>query len=310
MDDRNERYRSFSRYLGDAFGERVHKIALDAGFSCPNLDGAKGRGGCTYCDANGSGPGPRMRGLSVRQQIVRSIEVAERRRPPVRKFLAYFQARTNTYAPAPRLRVLYDEALDHPQVVGLDVSTRPDCVPDDVLDLLAEYAASTHLWLELGLQSASDDTLRRINRGHGTADFADAVRRAHERGLRVAAHVIFGFPWETREMMMATIDLVASLGVEGVKLHSLYLVPGTPLHADAHCVGISQDEYAALAADALERLPPETVVLRLTGDPPPGIAPDPPWTGDKQATIGKIVAELQRRGTRQGSRWGKRATRG
>ena len=299
-------YRSLNGCLRETFGRRVSKVMLDAGFTCPNADGTKACGGCTYCDAHGSGPGPSVRGLPVREQVARSIERASAGRSAARGFLAYFQAHTNTYGPVERLRALYAEALDHPHVVGLDISTRPDCVPDDVLDLIAEFAERTHVWLELGLQSASDDTLRRINRGHTVAEFVDAVERAHARDLRVCAHVIFGFPWETPDMMRATADLVAGLRIDGVKFHSLYCVPGTPLCAEVLREGLrlqTQDQFAALVADGLERLPPETVIHRLTGDPPPGMPALPDWTRDKQTSIRKIVAELERRGTRQGSGW-------
>ena len=300
-----ERYRTFSRYLKDLFGERVHKVTLDAGFTCPNRDGSKARGGCTYCDAEGSGPGAGRRVVPVREQIAEAVDHASKGKNPPRKFLAYFQAYTNTYAPIEKLRSLYDEALDHPDVVGLDISTRPDCVPESVLDLLTGYHERTHLWLELGLQSATDETLRRVNRQHTVDDFVDAVERAHQRGLRVCTHAIFGLPGETREMMIWTADLVAALRVEGVKFHSLYLVPGTKMAEEVHERNIpllSQDEYVTVVCDALERLPPETVIQRLTGDPPPGIPPDPVWTGDKNTTIRKINKELERRGTRQGGR--------
>ena len=301
-----QRYRSFSRYLKETFGERVQRIVLDGGFTCPNRDGSKAWGGCTYCDAHGSGPGPEARALPIREQVARSIARASKAHRPAQKFLAYFQAYTNTYAPLERLRSLYAEALEHPDVVGLCISTRPDCVPEPVLDLLEEFAGRTHLWLEMGLQSASDETLRRIRRAHTVDEFTDAVLRAHRRGLRVSSHVIFGLPGETREMMMRTVDLLAALRLEGVKFHSLYLVPGTRM-ADEVREGeipmLTQDEYASLVADALERLPPETVIHRLTGDPPPGIPADPPWTRDKETTLRKIVAELERRGTMQGSRY-------
>lgn len=301
-----ERYRPFSRYLNDLFGQRVGKITLDAGFTCPTRDGTKARGGCTYCDAYGSGPGADRRVLPVRQQVAQSIARASRTKDAPKAFLAYFQAYTNTYAPVERLRSAYDEALDHPQVVGLDVSTRPDCVPEPVLDLLEEYHSRTHLWLELGLQSASDETLGRINRQHTVHDFVDAVEGAHRHSLRLCAHVIFGLPGETPEMMMETADLLAAMAVEGVKFHSLYLVPGTKMAQEVRERGIrllAQDDYVVVVCDALERLPPETVIHRLTGDPPPGIPPDPPWAGEKQATIRKINDELERRGTRQGSRY-------
>ena len=298
-------YRSFSRYLKEQFGGSVYKITIDAGFTCPNRDGTVATGGCTYCDAEGSGPGTDRQVLSVTEQI----QSAQERRSGTGMYLAYFQAFTNTNAPVECLRELYEEALAQRGVVGLDIATRPDCVGDDVLDLLAELHERTHLWLELGLQSASDETLKRVNRGHTVAQFVDAVQRAHERKLNVCAHVIFGLPGETRDMMRDTARLVADLSVEGVKFHSLYLVPGTDMEKTVHENGsslLSREQYAAAVADALELIPPNTVIQRLTGDPPPGIVPDPPWTGNKHATIEAVAAELKRRGHRQGSKYRKK----
>ncbi len=295
-------YRSFSRELRETFGRPVRKIALDAGLTCPNRDGTCGVGGCAYCDAHGSGPGRERSVVPVAQQISEAVA----RGPAGQKYLAYFQAFSNTHAPAARLRSLFEEALRHPAVVGLDIATRPDCVPESVLGLIEELSKRTYLWLELGLQSGSDDTLRRVNRGHTAAQFVDAVQRARMRGIRVCAHVIYGFPWESRHDMRSTALLVARCAVEGVKFHNLYLVPGTPLAAD---VGhsrfplLSREAYASAVADALELLAPDTVIQRLTGDPPAGVPPVPAWCGDKHATIRAIVDELGRRGSRQGDRF-------
>ena len=299
-------WRSYGRHLRELHGEPVAKLMLDAGFTCPNIDGTKARGGCTYCDAHGSGPGPEARVLPLGEQLDREAARARSGRLGARRFIAYFQAYTNTHAPVERLRELYTQAVSYPDVVGLSTGTRADSVPDDVLDLLREFAGRTDVQLELGLQSASDETLRRTNRAETVAEFVDAVERAHARQLSVCAHVIFGFPWETRDMMMATTELVASLRLEGVKLHNLYLVRGTSLHDEVMRDGLpllEQAAYASLAADALERLPPETIIHRLTGDPPHDIPAIPAWTGDKSGTLRLIEAELRARGTRQGSGW-------
>ena len=295
-------YTSFSRYLREHFGVPVRKIALDARFTCPNRDGTCGVEGCSYCDAEGSGPGRERRVIPVGEQIDAAVAAG----PTGQKHLAYFQAFSNTYAPVDRLRALFEEAISRPAVVGLHVATRPDCVPEPVLDLLEELASRTHLWLELGLQSAADETLRRINRGHTVAQFMVAVERAQRRGLRVCAHVIFGFPWESRGDMLATARLLAELGVDGVKFHNLYLVPGTKLADEVRRDGLSllsREAYASAVTDALEVLPPKTVIQRLTGDPPRGIRPVPEWCADKHATLAAIVAEMARRGTRQGAKY-------
>ena len=302
--DRRPLWRSFSRVLREEFGERVAKLMIDAGFTCPNRDGTKSRGGCTFCDAHGSGPGAAMRAESVSEQIEREIARASGNRFGAKRYIAYFQAYTNTYAPIDRLRQLYDTALARPEVVGLAIGTRADSVPDDVLDLIAEYSRRTYLWLELGLQSTSNETLRRINRRETVAQFIDAVERAHTRGIGVCAHVIFGFPWETHERMLEAVDLVAGLGVEGIKLHSLYLVPGTPLHDEVIRDGLpllDQSAYADFVADALERVPADTVIHRLTGDPPFGIPAIPEWTRDKTETLSRVESALRKRGTFQGS---------
>jgi uncharacterized protein len=298
------RWTSLSSYLRQTFGERVSKVMLDGGFTCPNIDGSKALGGCTFCDAHGSGPAARVLARSIQDQLAYEIDRA--RGNGVHKFLAYLQAHTNTYAPVESLRTIYTEALNHPDVVGLAIGARADSVPDEVLDFLAEIAQETHLWLEFGLQSASDETLRRTNRAETVAEFIDSVERAHLRGLRVCGHVMFGFPWETREMMMATVDLVAGLRLEGVKLHSLYLVPGTALHEEVMRDGLTllgQDDYAELVVDALERLPVDMVVHRLMADPPYRLPAIPEWTRDKNGTIYRINTLFADRGTAQGSRY-------
>ena len=215
-----KRYRSFSRYLREIFGCRVQKIPLDAGFTCPNRDGRVGLGGCIYCGPRGSGTGAYENGVPLGEQIRAGIESGKRRFGKC-KFIAYFQAFTNTYAPPERLKSLYDEALRHQEVVGLSIGTRPDCAPDEVLELLEEYARRCHFWVEYGLQSAHDYTLELINRGHDIAQFVNAVERTKGRGINICVHIVLGLPGETKEELMATADLVASLELEGIKIHSL-----------------------------------------------------------------------------------------
>jgi radical SAM protein (TIGR01212 family) len=219
------------------------------------------------------------------------------------RFLAYFQAATNTYAPVERLRRLYDEALQHPQVVGLAVGTRPDCVPDPVLDLIEGYARERYVCLELGLQSAHDRSLDWMNRGHHFDDFVDAVRRCRGRGLDLCAHVILNLPGESREDMLTTADALAALPVQAVKIHNLHVVRGTPLEEDYRAGGVrlfERDEYVRVVCDFLERLPPGMVIHRLSGDAPPDYLVAPTWCLDKPALLRAIHAELQRRDSWQG----------
>jgi hypothetical protein len=298
------RYRALSGYLRERFGCRVHKITVDAGFTCPNRDGTLGVGGCIYCDSLGSGSGLHARGLSVSEQVRIGIERA-RRRYKAKRFIVYFQSFTNTYGPVERLRALYDEGINHPDVVGLSIGTRPDCVSDEVLDLIRGYAERMMTWLELGLQSANIETLRRINRGHGVAEFVDAVLRARERRINVCAHVIIGLPGEREEDFEETADLLAALGVEGVKIHSLYIPKDSAL-AQEHLAGrvklMSREEYVQAVCDFLELLPPQAVIQRLTGETSPDRLLAPDWVLDKRRTIKMIEEELERRNSFQGIR--------
>lgn len=278
---------------------------MDGGFTCPTRDGTLGLGGCVYCGKQGSGSGAHRSGFSIAEQVKAGIEMGQRRFK-AQKFMAYFQAFTNTYAPVERLRALYDEALRYEEVVGLAIGTRPDCVPEPVLDLLEEYAHRTYLWVEYGLQSAHDRTLRFIKRGHTVAQFIEAVRRTKARGIPICAHVILGLPGETREEMMATADLVASLDLEGIKIHSLCVLQSTEL-AEMYQRGEFQlptlEEYVSLVCDFLERLPPRMVIQRLSGEAPADLLVAPSWSLEKRAVLQKIEGELERRGTYQGRRY-------
>lgn len=298
----DRRYYDLNTYFRSLFGCRVHKITLDAGFSCPNRDGFLATGGCIYCNAKGSGTGAHARGISVTDQLLAGKQALSRRYK-AEKFIAYFQAYTNTYAPVDHLKRLYDEALAVPDVAGLSIGTRPDCVNDAVLDLLASYARQTLVWLEIGVQSASDKTLAIINRGHDTACTTRAVRAARSRGIPVCGHIILGLPGETRNDMLATARYIAGLGMEGVKLHVLYVVRGTVLEAmlkkgDYRC--LEQQEYVDLVCDVLEVLPPDMVIQRLTGDPHESELAAPAWTLDKSGTLLAIHDTLERRDSRQG----------
>lgn len=298
-------YRDLNSYLKDRFGQRVQKITLDAGLTCPNRDGRVSTGGCLYCNARGSGTGAWGRGESIPAQLGAGMARLSRRYGAAR-FIAYFQSFSNTYAPLATLRALYEAALTPPRVVGLAVGTRPDCLDDDVLDLLAGYARDRLVWLEIGLQSAHDATLARLNRGHDAACFRQAVLRAAARGLAVVAHVILGLPGEGPREMAATAEFLARLPVAGVKIHLLYVVQGSGLarlHEQGEYVCLTADQYVSAVADFIERLPPRLVIHRLTGDPHPEELVAPAWCLDKPRVMKLIREEFARRGSRQGSRF-------
>jgi hypothetical protein len=300
--DPKKDYFDFKTYLRNAFGARVAKLPIDAGFTCPNRDGRAGTGGCVYCDGRGSalrraGPLP-----SVTAQLAAMRE--RYRRHGAERFIPYFQTFTNTDAPAQRLRALWDEAVGFsPEVVGLAVGTRPDCVPDETLDLLAGYRQRVRVHLELGLQSAHPATIARIGRGHTRRQFDDAVRRAAARGIDVVAHVILGLPGESPAMMRETARELAALPIAGVKIHALLVLEGTPLADDWRRGGVPLPElpaYAGWVADFLELLPPGVFIERLTADGYRDILLAPDWSRNKPAVLRAIEAELGRRGSRQG----------
>jgi radical SAM protein (TIGR01212 family) len=300
----SERVNTFGQHLLARYGERVHKLAIDAGFTCPNRDGSKGRGGCTFCNNVSFSPNA-QRPPSVAEQIAAGSAVIARR-TRARRFLAYFQAYTNTYESVEILRRRYDEALACPGVVGLSVGTRPDCVPPVVLDLLAEYRDRGHLiWLELGLQSAHDHTLERVNRGHGFAEYRSALLAAHARGLPVCTHLIAGLPGEGAAEAIASLARVLDLGVEGLKLHPLHLVRHTRLALDwrrGDYQPLAMVDYVRIAADLVELTPPQVTYHRLTGTAAKDILLAPAWCNRKWAVLNAIHDELARRGTRQGDR--------
>lgn len=298
----DKRYNQFSEELKRVFGCRVHRISVDAGFSCPNRDGTVGRGGCLFCSDRGSGSFGIARGESIAQQLELGKEVMVRKYK-AKKFLAYFQPYSNTYAPVEILRGLYDAALAVEDIVGLIVGTRPDCLPPDVLELLAEYHSRTWFWLELGLQSPHDRTLAKIGRGHDAASFLDAARRVKELGIRLCVHVILGLQGESREEMLATPAILNDLGVDGVKIHLLHVNRNTPLETlynRGELVLPERDEYVNLVCDFLERLDPGIFIQRLTGDGGRDLVA-PQWSAAKFEVLNAIDDELERRGTRQGS---------
>lgn len=303
-DSPTNRYNDLNRYLRDRFGCRVQKITIDAGLGCPNRDGRIATGGCIYCNDRGSGTGAHAGGMSITGQLLQGKQRLARRYK-AKKFIAYFQSFSNTYAPVATLRSLYGEALAVDDVVGISIGTRPDCIDEDVLDLLAEFDRRCLVWLEIGLQSAHDATLARINRGHDFACFQQAVEAARGRGLHVCAHVILGLPGESAADMRATAEALARIGIDGIKLHLLYVIRGTALDSlyrrgEYRC--LSQQEYVEGVCDFLERIPASVVVQRLTGDPHRKELVAPDWSLRKRETLQMIQAALRRRDTRQGAR--------
>lgn len=296
------RYYDLNTYFRRNFGVRVHKLTVDAGLTCPNRDGRLGWNGCIYCNARGSGTGAYARGISITRQLEESKQ-AVARRFKAKKFMAYFQSFSNTYAPVDHLRSLYEEALAVEDVIGLSIGTRPDCVNEPVLTLLETYARDHLIWIEYGLQSAHDATLALIRRGHSAAVFEQAVHATAGRGIRICAHIILGLPGETAKHMHATAEFLARLPIDGVKLHLLYVIRGTPMEA-LYRAGryrcLEQEEYIRLVCDVLERLPEGVVIQRLTGDPHPGELVAPQWALQKAETLNLIRQEFERRDSRQG----------
>ncbi len=298
------RYFSYNSFLRNKFGSRrVHKVSLDAGFTCPNVDGTVTIGGCTFCDNRSFSPSRRVRRQDICNQLEDGMRRLRRRYEGLDQFIAYFQPATNTYAPVGRLREVYEAALAHPQVVGLAIGTRPDCVPDDVLDLLTELAGRTYLSVEYGLQTMHDRSLDWMNRGHRHAATIDAVGRSRGRGFETCAHVMLGLPGESHADMLATAREVARLQFDAVKIHNLYAVKRTPL-ADQVTRGevtlLGRDEYIRVLVDFLELLPPTMVVERISGDAPPDFFVGPAWCLDKPGVLRALAAEFERRNTWQG----------
>jgi radical SAM protein (TIGR01212 family) len=296
-------YRSFNEWLREHYGTIVYRLSLSAGFSCPNLDGTISDKGCVFCDNRSfSTFAWKEQVYDLRTQVSR-LRTSLAQRFGAQKFIAYFQSNTNTYADLARLKETYDVIREYPDVVGLSVSTRPDCLDDERLDLLCSYQDRYDVYVELGLQSMHERSLAWMNRGHSREAFDASVRRAAARGIRVGAHVILGLPGESFEDMMATAEHLASLPLWGVKLHVLHAIKSTPL-ADMYHAGtlsvLSQSEYAHLAVEFMRRLPKEFVILRLVSDCDRNYLIAPEWVSDKQAALREIEWLMIDRGYAQG----------
>ena len=300
--DSNKRYYTWDYYLRQKYGGKVFKVGLDAGFSCPNIDGARGRGGCTYCSYAFRRQSPEDLLIQYRQVQ----ETLHHKWPEAVRYIPYFQANTNTYAPLPELKAKYEAVLSEPGVVGLAIATRADALPEDVCDYLEELSHRTDLMVELGLQTIHDPTARHINRGHTTAEFYEGYEKLRKRGIPVCIHLIDGLPGEDRGMMLETARAVAALRPFSVKIHLLHVLRGTPM-AEEYLAGgfqtMEMAEYCETVADQLELLPPETVIQRVTGD---GLGEEliaPLWSLKKFVVMNTIDKELYRRDSWQGKKW-------
>lgn len=297
------RYRKLSDYLKEKYGERVQRIVIHGGFTCPNRDGRKGWGGCIYCDATGSGFTTEA-SLPIREQVLKMKERYEKK--GIRKFIAYFQAFSNTYDSPENLKKKYEEALVDDSIVQLSVSTRPDLVPEKVLDVLEEFKDRVDVSVELGLQTANYRTLRLINRGHTLAEFVDAAVRVKRRGFELVVHVILNLPWDDALDVIETAKLLSALSVDGVKIHSLYVVEGTELarmYRSGEIRICSLEEYVDRVITFLEYLSPNVVIHRLVADPPREGTIFGNWGKSKLELVNTIEKELERRNTYQGKKF-------
>ncbi len=300
----SDKINTFGQHLLKRYRKRVHKIALDVGFTCPNRDGSKGYGGCTFCNNVSFSPDAGS-SLDLHGQMAKA-RIAISKRTGAKHFIAYFQAYTNTYADVTLLESLYREALLQPDIIGISVGTRPDCVPVEVLELLDTLRnEGWEVWLELGLQSAFDETLVRVNRGHGFSEYKETLLAARARGIPVCTHLIIGLPGEEEQHCHRTLDKVLELGVDGLKLHPLHVVKNTLLAYQwkrGEYLPLSMDDYIRISADMIERTPEHIIFHRVTATAASDVLLAPDWCSRKWDVLNGIERELHRRGTRQGCR--------
>ena len=297
-----KRYHSLNYFLRNKFGEKIYKISLDGGFTCPNRDGKVAKGGCTFCSARGSGDFAGSRILSITEQFADRKEMMEKKWKDG-KYIAYFQAYTNTYAPVEQLRKKYEEALAQKNVIALSIATRPDCLGDDVLELLEEMSKKVYLWVELGLQTINDETAENFNRGYKFEVFKEGIKKLQDRGIEVVVHSIFGLPGETKEDMLKTIDYIAHSGAQGIKFHLLHLMKYTKM-AEQYYNGefelLSEEDYIDLICEGISMIPEDMVVHRLTGDAPRATLIGPMWSLKKWEVLNAIDKALVDRDIWQG----------
>lgn len=302
----NKRYYTYDYYLKQTFQQKVFKVALDAGFSCPNRDGHCGTGGCTFCSLAGSGDFAGHRNDSLLDQFDQ-VKTMMHQKWPIAKYIAYFQAFTNTYGPVEQLKTYFEPFVHMSDVVGIAIATRPDCVPEDVIDYLESIHQRTHLWVELGLQTSHDATADAFNRGYPTSVLTDAVHRLRRRGIRVLVHLINGLPGETMEMMVANARYVAGLDIQGLKIHSLCLLNNTLMgenYRQQPWPLMTMEEYVDLVVHQLELLSPQMVIQRVTGDAKKEDLIAPLWSLKKTLVTNRIDQRMVELNTYQGKRYG------
>ena len=298
----NKPYFSLDHYLKQTFGEKVYRLSLNGGMTCPNRDGTLDSRGCIFCSAGGSGDFATAPSLSVTEQITQAKERI-RRKSNCRKFIAYFQAYTNTYAPVEHLRKIFTEAISHPDIVALSIGTRPDCLGDDVLELLYSLNQIKPVWVELGLQTIHEDTARYIRRGYPLSCFDTAVKNLRAGGIEVIVHTILGLPGESRKDILETMAYLNAMDIQGIKLQLLHVLRGTDLAAD-HEAGLfrtyERDEYLNLVIDCLEHLRPDIVIHRVTGDGPKDLLIAPLWASRKREVLNLLHHRMKERASFQG----------
>lgn len=298
----DKRYNQYSAHLKEKFGAKVYKITLDAGFSCPNRDGKISTGGCIFCDEGGSFSQSHSNLLSIEKQVLVGVEQLSTRFK-AKKFMSYFQAYSNTYKPTSELEKIYNQALTHKDVVGLSIGTRPDCVDDEKLDLIANYKDDYYTWVEYGMQTIHDKTLVKINRGHDFECFLKAYEKTKKRGINICAHVILGLPDETKDDMLATAQKLAELGVDGVKIHMLCALKDTKLanmYEENKISFMSEEDYIQTVCDFMEILPKTTTIHRLAGNGLSSSLIAPDWLSKKFDTLNQIDREFIARNSYQG----------
>ena len=298
-------YHSFDYMLKERFGEKIYKVALDAGMTCPNRDGTLGSRGCIFCSAGGSGDFAGSRQDSITQQIEKQAASIRQKRG-VAKFIAYFQAYTNTYAPVDYLRKIYTEAISHPDIVAISIGTRPDCLDEDILQLLDELNQKKPVWVELGLQTIHETTARYIRRGYPLSCFEQAVSELRKRNLDVIVHTILGLPGESKNDILSTIEYLNHRDIQGIKLQLLHVLKGTDLAEDYLAEKFqvySMEEYLELVIDCLEHLNPEIVIHRLTGDGPKDLLIAPLWSSAKRTVLNTLHRECKLRHAFQGKQY-------
>lgn len=297
-------YNDYNTYLKNKYGCRVYRIGLDAGFSCPNRDGTKGLNGCLYCNDTGSRSSYTNPGIAITEQLSSRIKLLKNSEG-AEKFIAYFQAFTNTYAPVEKLKALYDCILPFDGIVGISIGTRPDVIDCEKIELISSYSNNYEVWIEYGLQSVNNKTLEKINRGHTFEDFKEALRLTQGSGILTCCHIILGLPGETKDDMMRTAKTLTDLKVDAVKIHLLHVLKGSALEKLYNTGSVKlmeEPEYVELVCDFLENLSPGIIVQRLTGQGDRSSHIAPAWALNKHKTIKRVGETLKRRGTCQGSR--------